>query len=74
MCFFLYIFSYLLGIYEYAESCTSYESQANLILTEDESDNEKPTPPQSNGSHGDLYPVHDDDNDSIPSRYAYNNK
>lgn len=56
------------SIYEYAESNASYESHCNLILNEDESDTEKISAPQSNGSaYIENYPVHDDDNDSNPS-------
>ncbi|XP_063918524.1 serine/threonine-protein kinase D3 isoform X4 [Zophobas morio] len=53
------------GNFEYAESSASNDSQYNMTLTEDEHENEK-----LNGANKyiEVIPVHDDDNDSIPSR------
>ncbi|XP_063918523.1 serine/threonine-protein kinase D3 isoform X3 [Zophobas morio] len=52
------------GNFEYAESSASNDSQYNMTLTEDEHENEK-----LNGANKyiEVIPVHDDDNDSIPS-------
>lgn len=57
--------------YEYPESSASNDSQYNMTLAEDENESEK-----LNGANKyiEVIPVHDDDNDSIPSRYKSTRK
>lgn len=54
---------------EYAESTIGSDSHSNLSMIEDESDVDKIIGPQANGTpYTEIFSMHDDDNDSLPSR------
>lgn len=60
---------YFVGNCDYAESTASTDSHT-LYLIEDEGDVDKIIGTHENGTpYTEVYPVHDDDNDSVSSRY-----
>lgn len=52
---------------DYAESSISSDSYCNLVINEEEPD-KSPQPQENGAAYIEVIPVHDDDNDSTPSR------